>query len=152
MTLKAVLGLGLLVLAGIQLMGPARTNPAIAPAQTLASKVQIPDDVQKVLARSCADCHSHETHWPWYSYVAPVSWGVIGDVNNGRDHMNLSDWHYTPEEGAELIDGICKQVRRKRMPLTAYTWMHGDSKLSDAEIKVVCAWSKDAAEQLVPSH
>ena len=59
MTLKAVLGLGLLVLAGIQLVGPARTNPPISPAQTLASKVQIPDDVQKVFARSCADCHSH---------------------------------------------------------------------------------------------
>jgi hypothetical protein len=151
-TLKAVLGLGLLMLAGIQMLGPARTNPPLSPANALAAKVQIPDHVQKVLSRSCADCHSHETTWPWYSYVAPVSWAVIGDVNNGRDHMNLSDWHYSPEEGAELIDGICKQVRRKRMPLTAYTWMHRGSRLSDDEIKQVCAWSKDAAEQLVPSH
>jgi Haem-binding domain len=151
-TLKALLGVGLLVLAGIQVFGPARTNPPSSPGNALSAKVPIPDHVQKVLSRSCADCHSHETHWPWYSYVAPVSWGVVGDVNNGRDHMNMSDWRYAPEEGAELIDGMCKQVRRRRMPLTAYTWMHRDAKLSDEEIKQVCAWTKDAADQLVPSH
>jgi uncharacterized membrane protein len=151
-TLKVVLGVALLVLVGIQFFGPARTNPASSPTQALAAKVSVPDDVQKVLARSCADCHSHATHWPWYSYVAPVAWGVIGDVNNGRDHLDMSDWRYSPEEGAELIDGICKQVRRRRMPLTAYLWMHRDAKLTDEEIKLVCAWSKDAAEQLVPSH
>jgi hypothetical protein len=151
-TLKALLGVGLIVLAGVQFFGPARTNPATAPAQALGAKIPIPDHVQTVLSRSCMDCHSNRTHWPWYSYVAPVSWGVIGDVNNGRDHMNMSDWRYTPEEGADLIDGICKQVRRRRMPLTAYTWMHREAPLSDAEIKQVCAWSKDAAEQLVPSH
>lgn len=152
MTLKALFGLGLLVLAGIQMVGPARTNPPSAPAQALSAKVPIPDHVQAVLARSCADCHSNQTRWPWYAYVAPVSWGVIGDVNNGRDHMNLSDWRYSPEEGADLIDGICKQVKRRRMPLSMYLWMHGDAKLTDDEIKQVCAWTKDAADQLMPSH
>jgi hypothetical protein len=151
-TLKALLGLGLIVLAGIQIFGPARTNPAIAPTQALSAKVPIPDRVQTVLRRSCMDCHSNETQWPWYSYIAPVSWGVVGDVNNGRDHMNMSDWHYTPEEGADLLDGMCKQVKRRRMPLTAYAWMHRDSRLSDAEVKELCAWANDAAEVLVPSH
>jgi hypothetical protein len=151
MTVKVLFGLGLIVLAGIQIFGPARTNPSTTPAQALSAKVPIPDRVQAVLARSCVDCHSNQTHWPWYSYVAPVSWGVIGDVNNGRDHMNLSDWTYTPEEGADLLDGICKQVKRRRMPLTMYSWMHPVSKLSDDDVKALCAWSNDAAEQL-PSH
>ena len=81
-----------------------------------------------------------------------MSWGVVGDVNNGRDHLNMSDWRYTPEEGAELLDGMCKQVKRRRMPLTAYTWMHSGVKLSDEEIKQVCAWANDSAERLVASH
>jgi cytochrome c553 len=152
MTLKALLGLGLLVLAGIQVFGPARTNPAASPAQALSAKVPIPDPVQSILNRSCADCHSNQTRWPWYSHIAPISWQVIGDVNAGRDHMNLSDWNATPEEGADLLDNICKQVRRHRMPLPMYTWMHADAKLSDDDIKALCTWSKDAAEQLVPSH
>lgn len=152
MTLKALLGLGLIVLAGIQIFGPARTNPATTPAQALSAKVPIPDHLQTVLRRSCMDCHSNETQWPWYSYVAPVSWGVVGDVNNGRDHLNMSDWRYSPEEGADLLDGMCKQVKRRRMPLTAYAWIHRGSRLSDQEVKELCKWANDAAEVLVPSH
>jgi len=151
-TLKALLGVGFIVLAGIQLFGPARTNPQIVPAHTLAAKVPIPDHIQAVLTRSCGDCHSNATRWPWYSRVAPVSWAVVGDVNQGRDHMNLSDWNHTPEEGADLLDGICRQIKRRRMPLTGYTWMHWDAKLSDEEIKQVCTWANDSAEQLVASH
>jgi hypothetical protein len=151
-TLKVILGVGLIVLAGIQVVGPARTNPPTAPSQALSAKVPIPDHVQAVLSRACLDCHSNQTRWPWYSHIAPVSWGVIGDVNEGRDHMNLSDWHYTPEEGADLLDGICKQIKRRRMPLTAYTWMHWDAKLSDDDIKRVCAWANEASERLVASH
>ncbi len=152
MTLKAVLALGIVVLAGMQMFGPARTNPPTAPGQALAAKVPVPDHIQTVLQRSCMDCHSNETHWPWYSYVAPMSWGVIGDVNEGRDHMNISDWRYSPEEGAELLDGMCKQVKRRRMPLTAYTWVHWSAKLTDDEIKQVCTWANDSAERLVASH
>jgi Haem-binding domain len=151
-TLKALLAVGIVVLAGIQMVGPARTNPPIAPGQALAAKVPVPDHIHTVLKRSCMDCHSNETEWPWYSHIAPVSWGVIGDVNNGRDHLNMSNWRYSPEEGAELLDGMCKQVKRHRMPLTAYTWMHAGSKLTDDEIKQVCAWANDSAERLVASH
>jgi uncharacterized membrane protein len=151
-TLKALLAVGIVVLAGIQMFGPARTNPPIAPGQSLAAKVPVPDHIHTVLKRSCMDCHSNETEWPWYSHIAPVSWGVIGDVNNGRDHLNMSNWRYSPEEGAELLDGMCKQVKRRRMPLTAYTWVHSGSKLTDDEIKQVCAWANDSAERLVASH
>jgi hypothetical protein len=144
--------MGLIVLAGIQMFGPARTNPQTAPAQALAAKVPVPDHVRTVLQRSCMDCHSNETRWPWYSRVAPISWAVVGDVNQGRDHMNLSEWTYTPEEGADLLDNVCRQIKRRKMPLTGYTWMHWDSKLSDEEIKQVCAWANDSADRLVASH
>ncbi len=152
MSLKALLGVGLIVLAGIQLFGPARTNPQTAPAQALAARVPVPDHVQSVLRRSCMDCHSNETRWPWYSYIAPMSWAVVGDVNQGRDHMNLSDWKSTPEEGADLMDSVCRQIKRHKMPLASYTWIHWDAKLTDDEIKKVCAWTDEAAEKLMASH
>jgi len=150
--LRGLLATAIIVLAGMQFFGPARTNPATTPAQALAAKIAVPDDIHAVLKRSCWDCHSNETQWPWYAHVAPMSWGVIGDVNEGRDHLNFTDWHYSPEEGADLLDGICKQIKRKRMPLPSYTWIHWGAKLSDAEIKRLCTWANDSAERLVASH
>jgi hypothetical protein len=149
---RALLVAAVVVLAGLQFVGPARTNPRRTPSSALAAKVTVPDDVNKVLKRSCWNCHSSETVWPWYSYVAPISWRVIDDVNEARKQMDLTDWRYSPEEGADLLDGICQQIKRHRMPLPLYTRIHGDARLSDEEIRRVCAWAGDAADRLVASH
>jgi hypothetical protein len=150
--LRNLLAMGLVVLAGIQFFGPARTNPQAAPSQALFAKMAVPADVQATIKRSCWDCHSNETQWPWYAHVAPMSWAVVGDVNNGRGQMNFSDWKYSPEEGSDLLDKICKEIKRHKMPLPSYTWIHWSAKLSDPEIKRLCAWSSDASDLLMPSH
>lgn len=80
----------LLVVA--QFIRPARTNPVSAPGHALEDVVAVPPAVEAVLTRSCGDCHSDRTRWPWYSQVAPVSWFVINHVQEGRRHMNLSEW------------------------------------------------------------
>jgi Haem-binding domain len=141
-----VLGAALVV---AQFVGPARTNPPTDPAKTLKQKAAIPADVDAILARSCRNCHSNETQWPWYSYVAPASWAVIHDVNEGRAHMNLSEWTHTAEEGADLLDSACKQVRRGSMPMASYTWIHRSAVLSDADKKALCRWTADAADALM---
>src|SRR5580658_1204129 len=87
----ALFGLAAL-LAVAQFIRPARTNPVSAPGRTLEDVVSVPPEVESVLARSCADCHSDRTRWPWYSGVAPVSWFVINHVQEGRRHMNMSEW------------------------------------------------------------
>src|SRR5687767_12229671 len=90
--------LAVLVLA-IQFVRPARTNPATDPAATLHAQTAVPPDVAAILERSCRDCHSNGTRWPWYSNVAPVSWWVIDHVNHGRSHFNFSEWaKYNHEE------------------------------------------------------
>jgi hypothetical protein len=134
---------------GAQFVGPARTNPATDPAKTLKQKAPIPADVDAILTRSCRNCHSNETEWPWYSYVAPVSWAVIRDVDEGRAHMNVSEWTLTAEEGADLLDSACKHVRRGSMPVASYTWIHRSATLSDADKKALCRWTADAADALM---
>ena len=151
-TLKRTLTVVLAVLALMQFVGPARTNPPTNPARRLAQSVKIPADVNAVLSRSCANCHSNETRWPWYAYVAPMSWSVIGHVENGRDHMNMSAWPTSPEEGVELLDSVCQQVKRRKMPLPSYTWIHRDARLSDAERKLLCQWANRAADGLMESE
>lgn len=131
-----------------QFVGPRRTNPVSDPAMNLQRRVPIPADVDAILTRSCRNCHSNETAWPWYAYVAPLSWSVIDHVNEGREHMNLSDWSHTSEEGADLLDKVCKQVRRGNMPMKSYTWIHRSAILSDADKKRLCRWATDAADTL----
>jgi heme-binding protein len=132
-----------------QFVGPQRTNPRTDPAKTLQRKTPIPENVDAILTRACRNCHSNETEWPWYAHVAPVSWSVISHVNEGRSHMNLSEWTYSSEEGADLLDKACKEVRRGSMPVASYTWIHRSAVLSDVDKKTVCRWTADAADALM---
>jgi heme-binding protein len=126
----------------IQLARPARTNPPTDPARTLRAITHAPADVNAVFERGCRDCHSHDTRWPWYSNVAPVSWLVIDDVNHGRSHFNYSDWaQYDRDKIPQLLKEICDQTRKGEMPLSIYLWMHPDSQLSDRDVSLLCDWS-----------
>ena len=77
---------------------------------------------------ACFDCHSNQTHWPWYSYVAPVSWFVQSDVDNGRKRLNFSEWD-RPQRTGE----VAEKVQEKEMPPAWYGWMHPKARLSSAE-------------------
>ena len=86
-----IAGIAALLLT-IQFIRPAKTNPPIVRERTLEAAVAVPPEVEAILARSCNDCHSNGTEWPWYSNVAPVSFFVINHVNEGRRHLNFSEW------------------------------------------------------------
>lgn len=127
----------LAVAAVLQLVPVARTNPPVT------SDVDAPRDVQAILERSCYDCHSNRTRWPWYSRVAPVSWLVARDVRLGRRELNFSEWPaFDFEEQDDLMAHIAKQVERGRMPLPIYLTMHAGAKLSAADRRTLVAWAK----------
>src|SRR6266849_5164385 len=67
-----------------QFIGPRKTNPPVNQTRTMQAHVQMTPQVAAIFDRACQDCHSHETRWPWYSQIAPVSWFVIDQVNHGR--------------------------------------------------------------------
>ena len=132
----------LLVLA--QLVQPKRTNPPVVPSRSLEAHVQVPPQVQSTLKRACANCHSSETVWPWYSHVAPVSWLITSDVNDGRNHINFHDWEAqkSPEAATKNLASICKEVRDGGMPPFSYRMMHKESRLSPEDMNAVCSWSQ----------
>jgi Haem-binding domain len=95
-----------------------------------------PDAESEAIARrSCYACHSNETDWPPYSYVAPMSWLVRWDVERGRDELNFSEWDR--DEGR--ADDAAEQVLDRTMPLDRYTLIHRDARLSDAEVDTLAA-------------
>ena len=144
--LKWLLLAAIIVLVVIQFFGPARTNPTAAPSLALESHVQVPPNVKTLLDRSCVDCHSNNTHWPWYSRVAPVSWFVIDHVNNGRTELNLSEWgRYDKRQQSHNLDDMCELAREGDMPLSSYTPLHPGSKLTADDVKTLCDWA--TAEQ-----
>ena len=85
---------------------------------------------RELVKRACFDCHSNETVWPWYSYVAPVSWLVIQDADEGRSVMNFSEW--TPGMN-EMKEDITREVKSGRMPPSQYTLLHPNAVLSAEE-------------------
>ncbi len=116
---------GLALFALIQLIPIDRANPPT----TLEPKWSTPE--ARALAKEhCFQCHSNETEWPWYSYVAPASWLIKWDVVNGRDKFNFSEWDKHPGELDEMIG----EIQEGGMPPLQYTLFHPNSKL-DAQQK-----------------
>jgi hypothetical protein len=102
-----------------------------------------------ILKRSCRDCHSNDTTWPWYSHIAPVSWMISKHVNQGRGKLNFSEWvpgKVTSNQMAEL----CDAVSNGSMPLRGYTMLHRDARLSSHDVDVICNWSTTRLAQTQP--
>jgi len=110
---------------------------------------QIPEQVAVILKTSCYDCHSNETNYPWYSYVAPVSWLVGKDIREGREELNFSEWESLSKiDKAKHLDNIIDEVSDGDMPMNIYTIIHTDAKLSSEEIEQLANWAEDYAESL----
>lgn len=148
--LKALVVIGLVAAVAIQFIGrPDRTNPPEDPALTLTSRVAVPAGIQKVLDRSCGDCHSHRTRWPWYSSIAPVSWLVAQDVAEGREHLNFSVWgSYSLKRQAAKLEDISREVDKGEMPMKKYVLIHADAQLSEEEKDALCTWAETLSDSL----
>src|SRR4030095_2948418 len=116
---RPVLIVLVVIFLAIQLVPVDRTNPPFDAAGSLERSAPVPANVKAILDRSCKDCHSNETRWPGYGYVAPMSWWLVRDVDEGRDHLNFSEWGASDADTQRdsLIE-MCRQVRRGDHPLT----------------------------------
>ena len=103
-----------------------------------------PPGVKAILQRSCYDCHSHETDWPWYGYVAPVSWKIVYDVRKARSEMNFSTWRlYRRDKRTRLLQDLLEAVDEESMPPWYYRVLHPEVGLSDSERETLRAWVRD---------
>jgi hypothetical protein len=132
---------------------PSYVNPPVDAAKTLHATVAVPQDVHAMLDRSCNDCHSHTTTWPWYSRIAPVSWLVADDVRDGRRELNLSTWgSYEPRRQAHKLEELCEQVEEGEMPLPKYLYTHRDAALSKGDRTRLCEWANGLRAEIIAAH
>jgi hypothetical protein len=128
-----------IALFAVQWIPVARSNPVERnfPAASL--------EVQALIRRSCNDCHSNETQWPWYSRVAPMSFLIARDVKEGRKKLNLSIWDsYDDGRKARKKSEIAKEVERRDMPPWYYVPLHPEAKLSPQERELIVNWAKQS--------
>lgn len=132
----------IVLLAVIQLVPVERRNPPVTAEITVSPEVHV------LLKRACYDCHSHETVWPWYSSVAPISWLVAHDVSEGREHLNFSTWGELPATSrAKRLEKTARAVAEGWMPPWFYLPAHPDARLSDQDKSVLLGWAKKLSGQ-----
>ena len=145
--MKKVLKIVVIVLAiglvAAQFVRPDRSLPPEVQAETLEASTQVPEDVRAILSRSCTDCHSNRTSYPWYSNVSPVSWFLQNHIEHGRSHLNISIWNtYETRRKLRRLDEICEQVRDGEMPLPSYLWIHWDARMQPGDADILCNWTE----------
>lgn len=148
----SLVGAAVLLFAA-QFVRPARTNPPTSPGRSVESHLRVTPEVGAILARSCNDCHSNKTEWPWYSHVAPASWLVADHVNEGRRELNFSDWqrYAGGDDAPQVLDAICHEVKAGFMPMTSYTLLHRDARLTPADVRTLCDWTAAEKQRLAVS-
>lgn len=151
--MKKALKITLIVLvaafAVLQFFRIDKTNPAVNAAETLDAAVEVPPDIQIILGRSCNDCHSNTTIYPWYANIQPSAWYVKDHIDDGRRHLNFSTFNtYSLSKKQKKLAEICEQVQSKDMPLPAYLWVHRDAVLRPGEAEALCQWANTSIAML----
>jgi hypothetical protein len=123
--------------------------PANSPA---TGGLDAPPEIAARLRDSCADCHSNETHWPWYSRVPPVSWLVAHDVVRGRQELNFSEWNsYLPPTRRRKLEWMERALMSEKMPPLLYRMIHPASRVSDSDRDAIVNWIETQIAQPAPA-
>jgi hypothetical protein len=133
--MKKFIAFLVVVIIGIQFIPIERTNPPVQ------SDIDAPSDVKAILKKACYDCHSNETNWVWYTKVAPMSFLAVKDVNDGRKHLNFSEWGLYTNKTEKMMDEIWEEVREEKMPPWQYRIVHSEAKLTQEEKNILRNWA-----------
>ncbi|GAB2607213.1 heme-binding domain-containing protein [Spirosoma areae] len=139
----------LAVLVVIQFIRPEKNQSASLSSNDITTKYAIPADVHQVLKRSCFDCHSNNTTYPWYAAVQPVAWWLNHHIDEGKDELNFSEFTtYTPKKAAHKLEEVAEAVTDGWMPLGSYLWIHHEAKLKPEEAKLIANWASQLQKQI----
>ena len=133
---RSIFALALMAFAASGIFTSPR--PSSTRGAPLLSGARIEARVRLALERSCRDCHSEDTQYPWYSYVPPVSWLIAGDIRRGRRYLNFSRWsEYSIIRRERALSEIANQVKDGEMPLFSYLLIHREARLSEADVEAI---------------
>jgi hypothetical protein len=130
-----------------------KNNPAVVNENDFLALTSAPEDVQNIIKTSCYDCHSNTSTYPWYTNVAPVSWWIKHHINEGREHLNFSEWgSYTAKKADHKLEECVEMVEEGEMPMSSYTLIHAESKLSEDQKLSLINWFNGLRKTEILEH
>jgi hypothetical protein len=144
------IGLGvLIVVIGVQLIQPARNSSGQVPATDIAKTFSIPGSVQPLLQTACYDCHSNNTHYPWYAGLQPAGWLLARHIKNGKKELNFSEFGaYSTRRQQSKLKSIASQVKDEEMPLASYALLHKNARLTNEQKTLIVDWALQTKDSL----
>jgi hypothetical protein len=131
----------LTILIVMQVFRIDKTNPPVVPENDFLTLNAASVDVRNIIKASCYDCHSNTSIYPWYTNVAPVSWWIKHHINEGRKHLNFSDWgKYTAKKADHKLEECVEMIQEGEMPMSSYTIIHSETKLSEEQKLMLVNW------------
>lgn len=150
---KKILLTILAILVIIQFIRPERNQSKVPSANDITRHYTVPQNVQTIFQRSCNDCHSNNTEYPWYTNIQPVGWWLQHHVKEGKRSLNFNEFaSYTPGDQRHSLEELVEEVKENHMPLNSYLWMHGDAKLSDTDKKLIADWAEAVRREIGYKH
>ncbi len=133
-TLKNISIALIFILLMVQSIRIDKTVEPVNPATDLISLTSANTEVSELLKTACYDCHSNQPTYPWYTNIAPVSWWIKHHINEGSSHLNFSLWGtYSDKRKNHKLEECIEMIEEGEMPMTSYTLIHKEAKLTDAQ-------------------
>ncbi|HKH63786.1 MAG TPA: heme-binding domain-containing protein [Flavitalea sp.] len=137
----------------IQFIRPAKNKSADISANDISRHYAVPANVDGILKRSCNDCHTNSTIYPWYTNIQPVGWWMQWHVNEGKSHLNFSEFAtYAPKRQHHKLEETIEMVKNGEMPLNSYIWLHGNAKLSQEDQTTLMNWADGLMKEIAVKH
>lgn len=138
---KKIFVLVIILLIVIQFVQPVRNISEGISADDISKVYDMPTGVHETLVKKCYDCHSNNTHYPWYYSVQPIGWWLAAHVHEGKEHIDFSSFgKYDKKKADHQLEELGEVVEEHSMPLKAYVLLHPDTELTEEDEKAIMTW------------
>lgn len=151
--IKKILLLLLLLFIAIQFIQPGRNKSGQVQATDIAKTISISGRVSALLKTACYDCHSNNTNYPWYAYVQPIGWVLNNHILDGREQLNFNEFgSYSLRRQQSKLKSIASQVSDGSMPLSSYTCVHKNARLTKKDKNLIMEWATITKDSLAAKN
>ena len=145
---KILIGFAILFVLS-QAFQPTKNKGNTNSANDITTVYTVPENVMAILKKSCYDCHSNHTEYPWYDHITPVNWWVANHIKEGKFELNFNEFgSYSTKKQLKKMEEIGETVEKGQMPLSSYLVMHGDAALDSDQKELLVSWSKKTAAEI----
>lgn len=138
-----------MLFVGVQFIPVKRNQTDVTPITDFIKVYAVPAEISLVLKTSCYDCHSNNTQYPWYNKVQPIAWFLENHIEEGKSELNFNEWgNYSNRRKKSKLKSISSQIKKDNMPLSSYTFIHDDAKLSESKKAFVIKWIDNLRDSL----